>query len=171
MPYCFGVHSKKAPYRIELQFEGIYSDNDLPKSRTLHEELCKGSRVIGLEWISVCAQLCEALEYPHCTVKILHNDIKPDNVLLSDRFYYKSDTNDQLHRVILTDYGKAVSVSNGKRYYLTPIDQADYISHPEKSFYLAPELISGKEKQTTSSDIFSFGEILYRILDSNKLYS
>ena len=33
--------------------------------------------------------------------------------------------------VVLTDFGKASSVSNGKRYNLSLIEQADYNSRPE----------------------------------------
>ena len=49
------------------------------------------------------------------------------------------------------------------------VDQADYISRPQISFYLAPEFISGDQKESTSSDIFSFGGILYRILDKKSV--
>ena len=45
-------------------------------------------------------------------------------------------------------------------YNLSPIDQADYNSCPELSFYLAPKIISGESKQSRQSDIFAFGAIL-----------
>lgn len=98
----------------------------------------------------------------------MHNDIKPDNILLSDT-YKKSESDEQPLCVILIDFGKATSISNGKRYHLTPIDQADYISRPQSSFYLAPEVINGESKQSIFSDVFALGGVFYRILDKDKL--
>ena len=68
--------------------------------------------------------------------------------------------------VVLTDFGKATSVSNGKRYNLSLID---YNTRPELSFNLAPIIISGE--QSRQSDMFAVGGIIYRILDKNKLSS
>lgn len=45
-------------------------------------------------------------------------------------------------------------------YNLSPIDQADYNSCSEMSFYEAPEVISEESKQSQQSDIFAFGAIL-----------
>ena len=70
--------------------------------------------------------------------------------------------------VVLTDFGKASSVSNGKRYNLSLIEQADYNS---RHFYLASEIISGETKQSRQSDMFAVGGIIYRIIDKNKLSS
>ena len=154
LPHCFGICVEKTPYSIVTQFEGIYIHNTIPQSLTLHKELQESNRfrLQGLNWIYTCVQLVEAVRYLHFEVDMLHNDIKPDNVLLSD-MYKRSDSDEQPLRVILTDFGKATSIHNGKRYHLTPIDQADYISHTQISFYLAPEILSGESKQSTFSDI------------------
>ena len=81
--------------------------------------------------ISVCAQLAEALRYLHFEVELLHDDIKPDNILLSSDTYRKSncDSNEEAMHVVLTDFGEATSIHHGRRFYLTPIDQSDYNSH------------------------------------------
>lgn len=106
----------------------------------------------------------------HFDVEILHNDIKPDNILVSNahRRCNQSQTPFNIF-VVLSDFGKATSVISGKRYNLSPVDQADYNSRPELSFYLAPEIISGESKQSRQSDMFAVGGIFYRILDKNKL--
>lgn len=114
-------------------------------------------------------QLSEAVRYLHFDVEMLHNDIKPDNVLLSNT--HRKPNESQVPFVVLSDFGKATSVNGGKRYNLTPIDQADYNSHLELSFYLAPELISGKLQQSRQSDMFAVDGVIYRILDKNKLSS
>lgn len=50
---------------------------------TLQQEIQKGNNLHGLDWISICAQLADAVRYLHFDAEVLHNDIKPDNILLS----------------------------------------------------------------------------------------
>ena len=164
LPHCFGICIGKMPYCVITQFEGIHTHDTVPQSLTLHKELQEGHKLQGLNCISACAQLAEALRYLHFEVEILHNDIKPDNILLSDTYRKSDDSDEESVRVVLTDFGKATSIHHGRRFYLTPIDQSDYISRPQ-SFYLAPEIISGESKQSSSSDIFALGGVFYRILD------
>jgi len=91
LAHLFGICVEKTPYSIITQFEGICIGNAIPQSLTLHKELQEGNRLQGLKWISTCAQLVEAVRYLHFEAEILHNDIKPDNILLSDT-YRKSDS-------------------------------------------------------------------------------
>lgn len=172
LPHLFGICTDELPYCIVMQFEGIQNNSSQPQPLTLHQELQKGGILHNMDWISVCVQLSEAVRYLHFDVEILHNDIKPDNILLSNmhKKYNQSQTPLNIF-VILTDFGKATSVINGKKYNLSLIDQADYNSRPELSFYLAPEVISGESKQSRQSDIFAFGGVIYRIVDKNKLSS
>ena len=116
-------------------FEGIRTHDTVTQSLALHKELQEGHKLQGLNCISACAQLAEALRYLHFEVEILHNDIKPDNILLSDT-YRKSDcdSDEKAVRVVLTDFGKATSIHHGRRFYLTPTDQSDYISRPQSFF-------------------------------------
>ena len=84
LPHYFGVCLEKMPYCVITLFEGICTHDTVPQSLTLHKELQEGHKLQGLNCISACAQLAEALWYLHFEVEILHNDIKPDNILLSD---------------------------------------------------------------------------------------
>ena len=173
MPYVFGICTNEKPYRIVMQFEGMKNNDGLhPQALNLHQEFRKDGILHGMDWISVCVQLSEAVRYLHFDVKILHNDIKPDNVLLSNmhkNYNYPRSTAPFNVLVVLTDFGKATSVANGKRYSFSPIEQADYKSRPELRFYLAPEVISGETKQSRESDMFAIGGIIYKINDNNKL--
>ena len=172
LPHFFGICTEELPYCIVMQFEGIQNNGSQPQPLTLHQELQKGDILHGMDWISVCMQLSEAVRYLHFDVQILHNDIKPDNVLLSNMHRKPNQSQIPLSIfAVLTDFGKATLVDSGKRYSLCPIDQADYNSHLDVSFYLAPEVISGESKQSRQSDMFAVGGVIYRILDKNKISS
>lgn len=175
LPHFFGICTEEKPYCIVMQFEGVQSnDGSHPQALNLHQELHKDGILHGMDWVSVCAQLSEAVRYLHFDMEILHNDIKPDNILLSNmhkKYDHPKPKAPFSISVVLTDFGKASSVSNGKRYNLSLIEQADYNSRPELSFYLAPEIISGETKQSRQSDMFAVGGIIYRIIDKNKLSS
>ena len=84
LPYYFGICTNEKPYRIVMQFEGMKNnDGSHSQALNLHQELRKDGILHVMDWISVCVQLSEAVRYLHFDVKILHNDIKPDNILLS----------------------------------------------------------------------------------------
>ena len=71
-------------------------------------------------------------------------------------------------RRILVDFGKATKVDEGKLYNLNAIEKDEYrLSFP----HIAPEIIEAKSKQTTYSDMFSVGGILYHVADSKQISS
>jgi len=81
LPYLFGVCTTKQPYKIVIQFHGIdNSTKTLTISKAIVEKKIQDSHV----WLGICLQLMEALCYIHAEVQILHNDIKPNNVLLTN---------------------------------------------------------------------------------------
>jgi serine/threonine protein kinase len=92
----------------------------------------------NLEGISVIAQLSNTLKWLHDN-KILHNDIKLDNV---------TKDNVQFH-AILIDFGKACSFANAKRKELSEELKVEY---REKHAHIASEIIEGKSKQSLASD-------------------
>lgn len=162
LPYLFGVCTRERPHRIVMQFEGIL-DRGVPKALTLCQELRTGASIAGLDWVIVCVQLMEAVCYLHCDVGIIHNDVKTDNILITSH----SPSSQEL-QIILTDFGKATLLSEAKRFNLSEAEQAEY---SRRYFHIAPEVIAGETKQSTSSDMFSVGGVFYRILDANKLSS
>jgi serine/threonine protein kinase len=99
--------------------------------------------------------LCKALEYLHtCTFEIdkknyhglLHLDLKPSNILLSDSGVLK-----------IMDFGLS-----------TPIDEVKLGLYPKAGVgspqYIAPELLLGQGEPDVRSDIYSLGCILYELL-------
>lgn len=149
------------PLCLVMQFEGIVIEG-VPKALTLLHVLSNSSIKVCKsmsEWILVCAQVMEALSYLHDTARVLHNDIKSDNILLTKTSTYSEC------QIVLVDFGKATTLGEAKRYHLSMKDQAEYT---RKFVHLAPEVISGESKQSIYSDIFSAGGILYKIVDAKK---
>lgn len=81
LPLLFGIATDKYPYIIVMQYHAVDG-----KCITLHRELSRSNaRIISNShsWLILCAQICEALRYLHDDAKIIHNDLKCDNILLT----------------------------------------------------------------------------------------
>ena len=86
------------------------------------------------------SQICDAIDYLHNVVKIVHRDIKIENILL-----------DKSKNVKLIDFGLSVKLESGtlKERCGSPL-------------YSSPELILGQE-YNEKTDIWSLGAVLYYI--------
>ncbi|RLN52553.1 hypothetical protein BBP00_00009588 [Phytophthora kernoviae] len=82
-----------------------------------------------------------SLEYLH-GLKILHRDVKPENVILDDKGYPR-----------LTDLGISVQ-TNSLRFQ----------SRSGTAAYMAPEIFRGTTDHGTPSDFFSLGVLTYELL-------
>ena len=154
LPLLLGVCTKQQPLRLIMQF---HSFKEL-ESSTMDMEL-PHDRFSGESWLGMCTQLLEAIKYLHEEVSILHNDIKMNNILIAKSLdLSSSDLCD--YQVVLIDFGKATKLSEGKRYHLSGVEQAEYV---RKFPHIAPEVIEGETKQSTHSDIYSFGKVLFRL--------
>ena len=83
-------------------------------------------------------QLSEAINYLH-EHKILHNDIKNDNVVV-----YKDKVG---LKPVLLDFGKACPVVEAE--YRARQQRAEY---REKHSHIAPEIVCGIHPQSTAND-------------------
>jgi len=82
LPYLFGVVTSKPPYKIVMQYYGL---SEQMMSVTLSDVLCGPSKLHDQNtFLILCAQIAEALRYLHDEVKILHNDLKCNNVVICD---------------------------------------------------------------------------------------
>lgn len=94
---------------------------------------------------NVLSGLCSGIEYIHETAKILHNDIKINNVVLDGTSLAEAEA-------VLIDFGKATDQISPK-VYVTPADT-------QKFKHLAPELGQVNGKQSKKSDVYSFGYLI-----------
>ncbi|KAG8717007.1 hypothetical protein FRC09_014898 [Ceratobasidium sp. 395] len=96
--------------------------------------------------IQLCVQLAETLEYIHAR-KIVHGDIKPDNVLMSDD-----------HTPLFTDFGNAFLMYEASL-------QFSSTTFGTTARYAAPEVLSeASDKPSTETDIYSFGMTVLEVV-------
>ena len=80
-------------------------------------------------WFTLCAELMQALRYLHDEVSILYNDIKTNNIIISEKrvqTQYNSISDEVPVQIILSDFGKATTMQEGKRYHLSWTEQAEH---------------------------------------------
>ena len=167
LPYLFGVCSAAQPYRIVTQFHGINYMTVMLQREIHHRQLITDA----IQWIILCSQLLEAVDYLHCEAQLLHNDIKEDNILLTqDSEQVCSPTTGRIHtssssyppyHIVLTDFGKATHVTRGRQYNLSEQEKVQYL----KQFpHFSPEVVYGNEKQTAMSDMYAVGVLFNKML-------
>ncbi len=92
----------------------------------------------------VTADLCAALDYAH-GMKVLHRDLKPDNILISTD-----------GKALLSDFGIAC------------LQEEDRLTRTGSRLgsvaYMSPEQIRGKRNLDQRSDIYSLGVMLFEML-------
>lgn len=159
LPYLFGVCTSSSPFKIITQFHGSGT-----KPLTLSQELISTHAISDSTfWLLLSSQLMEAIQYLHTEVEIIHNDIKCNNILLTDSPSGSCKTELKLrHQIVLIDFGKATSRTQGQQYNLSEIEKVTYLTRYP---HIAPEVTHGELPQSTASDIYSLGKVLTRIMD------
>ena len=113
---------------------------ELVEGRTLEQLLARGRRFTPAEVVDIGEQLCGAVDAVH-SAGLLHRDIKPHNVMLSDA-----------GRVVLMDFGTGWNVKDS------------WCAVPAGTpLYLAPELINDGTP-TIRTDVYAIGVLLFRLL-------
>lgn len=96
----------------------------------------------------ILREVADALAYAHAN-KVVHRDIKPDNILLDA----------QSQRPMVTDFGIARAISDGNDARLTATGIA--IGTPA---FMSPEQSAGDRDVDGRSDLYSLGVVAYQML-------
>jgi serine/threonine-protein kinase len=117
-----------------------------PSSVTLGDYVEKAGTLELKPAVALMVKICGAVEYAHHQ-SIIHRDIKPNNVLLTDH-----------HEPKLVDFGLARSVSNAQTEAITL--EGQFVGTPE---YVAPEQLATNEVDGRA-DIYALGGLLWFML-------
>ena len=151
LPYLFGIIIGDHPSLV-TSYHGFGDE-----SVTLHcavrskpHQTTKKILDSSYTWINVLAQITEGLTCLHNKYKVIHNDIKMDNICLS------LTITSQI-KVVIIDFGKACNTDKGKLYKLTDHEKEQYkVCHS----HIAPDLRNGLCRQSAMSDVYALGRII-----------
>jgi serine/threonine protein kinase len=129
---------------------------ELLTGRTLADRIREEGAMPFPQVLSILTQTLSALEAAHAK-KIVHRDIKPDNVFLTDRIR-------GVLAVKLLDFGIAKSLDENAELSLTRTGMV--VGTP---YYMAPEQARG-EKLDHRVDLYSCGVMLYEMLTGRRPY-
>ena len=151
IPWLYGISTES---HSKVLLMSLHRANG--KAISLHKlRQQKESEILPSDSKRILSGVVSAIGYLH-SKDILHNDIKCDNVIV--------ESVPVGLKGILIDLGKACFVSCGKQYRLSDEDKQKFArEHPQ----IAPDLRDGKCKQSTISDVYSFGRIIKIINEAN----
>ena len=107
-------------------------------------------------WLTLCAEILEAVAYLHDEASLLHNNIKLNNILIA------KTTDFSKYQAIVIDFGKATHKKESKHCRLNGIKQLEYL---HKFPHIPPEVVEGKTCQTTYSEMYAYGKLLFCLIN------
>ena len=170
LPCLFGISISTKPFKIVMQYHGFVDSSTSmpPLAHTLSHELLKQEfHLQTKDWLVVSAQLLDAVNYLHTIVGLLHNDIKGDNIVFGKNVSLTTSTTTPRHfQVVLIDFGKATTTTQGKLCRLTELEKETYRL---RCSHFAPEVIEGESRQSVYSDMYAVGGLFYRIAERSSV--
>jgi TolB-like protein len=117
------------------------------EGESLRTKLARETQLPVNETIGILREVLDALDYAH-SHRVVHRDIKPDNVLITGR------------HAVVADFGvaKAVSDSGGGQ---TITSAGVALGTPA---YMAPEQVAGEPHVDHRADIYAVGALAYEML-------
>lgn len=136
-----------------------------PRRVALVMELIEGPSLMTLrghaftveQALGIALQLVDAVAGAHAA-GVIHRDIKPDNLLLTD------DVRDKpgVPTLKVVDFGIAKLAGKSGR-----TATGMMLGTPA---YMAPEQVAGRPPPSTATDVFAIGEVLYELLAGERAY-
>ena len=136
--------AKGLPYYVMEYIEGEHIDS-----------YCDGRRLPTRARLSLFLEVCSAVQYAHQHL-IVHRDLKPRNILITSEGTPK-----------LLDFGIAKPLDPEIFLQTTALTLSNM--KPMTPEYASPEQIRG-DAITTSSDVYSLGVLLYKLLTGHSPY-
>jgi serine/threonine-protein kinase len=136
------------PHIVRRRDEGTHEGRpfvvfDYVQGPTLRQQLEQSKQLSPAAVSRLAAEIGSALDYAH-RHGVLHNDLKPENIILSE------------DGAQLLDFGSAQALDS-----TVTIDAARQLAGTVR--YMAPEVLQGSEP-TVRSDVYSFGVVLFESL-------
>jgi non-specific serine/threonine protein kinase len=147
-------------YEIGEMPEFAYIVMEYVEGRSLHDLIDTGRLAVG-EILQIAAQVSEALAEAHSR-KIIHRDIKPDNILITPRGQVKL-----LDFGIAKPFGQLGSLSDHPALADSLTGSGALVGTPA---YMSPEQLRC-EPLDERTDIFSFGVVLYGMIAGKHPFS
>ena len=132
-------HENKRGWDIMIRMELL-----TPLRNYINQEKHISRRQVIQLGIDICAALEECRKH-----SIVHRDIKPDNIMISESGHFK-----------LGDFGVSRVLENGRTIDMTRTGTEEY---------MAPELYLMQNNCDSRVDIYSLGIVLYQLLNANRM--
>jgi len=155
LPFLFGVSISSQSVSLVLSYHSI-GKHVVTLRCALETSSKELTAAVGeIEWLNILRGVIHGLDYLHSNYKVIHNDIKGDNIVL--------DMKESSIEGIIIDFGKACSISEGEYYTLSETKKEKYKRyHP----HISPDLRDGVSKQSVLSDVYSYGRIVSAVNES-----
>lgn len=126
---------------------------ELVAGYTMGELLRRKGQTSEEDALTIAEAVAVALDYAWHTFEMVHNDIKPDNIMVDDDGSLK-----------VTDLGLCRSLS------LLKTENADSEEILGTPAYMSPEQVCGEEDLDCRSDIYELGATLYHLVTGHMLF-